>query len=231
MSYRISKTVVLCGLLLLTANCGTQEEADFVSARVENLTSSYSFSVPESTRSWIDTGIDVSSGDRVVFWGGGSIWAGFWFIGWNGPDGFSEAARDSKYPVTTYDDPQARPFSLVGSFGGSERFQIGGGVTKSPSGRRRIYLRTNDDTPGNGRGAFDCTILIDRLGCSSNSDCISGSYCAHPVGMCGTTGKCSAKSELCTAIYVPVCGCDGRTYPNSCEAGRAGVSVVHAGTC
>jgi hypothetical protein len=35
----------------------------------------------------------------------------------------------------------------------------------------------------------------------------------------------------CTTEYVPVCGEDGRTYPNVCAARCAKVSVAHEGTC
>ena len=67
--------------------------------------------------------------------------------------------------------------------------------------------------------------------CSSNDACSTGSYCAKTAGDCPGQGTCTVRPQACAAVIDPVCGCDGKTYSNSCEAAIAGTNVASQGAC
>jgi hypothetical protein len=71
--------------------------------------------------------------------------------------------------------------------------------------------------------------------CTADTDCTGdsagGAFCARPAGHCDGPGVCRSTAVVCTANVDPVCGCDGKTYPNACEAGAHGVNVAFPGAC
>jgi len=79
----------------------------------------------------VDTGILLKNNDWIDISASGSIWAGVWFTGENGPQGWTShrAGADSPLPGTA-------PFSLLGKTAKDGYFYIG-------SGLRRTYLNAS----------------------------------------------------------------------------------------
>lgn len=121
----------------------------------------------------VDTVIDIMQGDRILFSASGSIWAGVALTGTNGPDGWGNYfANDPKFPLQSPDilGQTVHPYSLIGRFG-TRYFNIGSGLELSGNQSKklivnptmRLYLRTNDDSPGNGDGEFNVNIKVYRI--------------------------------------------------------------------
>lgn len=93
-----------------------------------------------------------------------------------------------------------------------------------------------------------CWVCVDARTCQAPSmprlcggpgdSCDAGEYCRYEIeDMCGAAdqqGVCTPIPQACPFIDTPeetVCGCDGVTYLDACDASTAGVSVAHLGAC
>jgi len=65
--------------------------------------------------------------------------------------------------------------------------------------------------------------------CDDNEVCVSflSQSCPGP----NAVGLCLPRPHQCPAVSDPVCGCDGATYGNLCEAAQNGAALAHRGAC
>ena len=84
---------------------------------------------------------------------------------------------------------------------------------------------------GECNGATQCTFYDN-----TSDSCPGDRFCRIGNGNCRLRaaeqdGFCMHEPTVCDLSYYPVCGCDGRTYANECNAFSSGQNVQHSGEC
>lgn len=95
--------------------------------------------------------------------------------------------------------------------------------------KARDQVGNEDLTPA----SYAWTVAASPSVCIANPECGTGFYCFKPAGNCSGSGICSpwTSDGYCLQVVDPVCGCNGLTYHNTCEASKAGVSIAYRGAC
>ena len=88
---------------------------------------------------------------------------------------------------------------------------------------------------GCGDDSTGSSTLGATCGGETGTNCANREYCAYVPGQdCGRAddaATCKSRPQACPAIYAPVCGCDGNTYPSACDAAAAGFGYERGGPC
>jgi hypothetical protein len=83
-------------------------------------------------------------------------------------------------------------------------------------------------------GGADAAKAGESCGGIAGIPCDEGLWCQWGAGTCHVAdggGTCVKAPEICNQRFLPVCGCDGKTYGNDCERQVHKVSKAHDGSC
>lgn len=76
--------------------------------------------------------------------------------------------------------------------------------------------------------------LPKKCGGVAGVKCPANQMCEYKPGQCffmEREGVCINVPTICTKIFKPVCGCDGKTYANDCVRKAARAQKSHDGKC
>lgn len=100
---------------------------------------------------------------------------------------------------------------------------------KATETRRYVVVARRYDRGSRGTILVSLELRGRGTSCTQSSDCNAHQFC-DTGATCGGSGTCTA-TEICPQMISPVCGCDGDTYTNECQANFAGTTVASDGDC
>ena len=119
----------------------------------------------------------------------------------------------------------------AGSGGTSSLGGSGGKSSAAGSGGKSSAAGSGGTAQGGSGGSSSGKACGGFLG----STCSAQEYCAYVEGqLCGAadaSSTCKPRPVVCSDIFAPVCGCDGKTYSSDCTAAASGTGVNKTGMC
>lgn len=117
----------------------------------------------------------------------------------------------------------------TGCSGDAESLPSNSGADELGTAEQSTFFHGHDsDHDHDWRGPRFCGGHADWQ-CSDDDVCLP--FLARGCPGPRRVGLCVPPPRFCPPYSSPVCGCDGNTYENTCEAVRAGTSVEHRGEC
>jgi hypothetical protein len=120
-------------------------------------------------------------------------------------------------------------FPAAGCFGTAVDVLQRADAGDAPDGMQ-AEVAADDGTPGEAEAA-DGGGEAATCRAGAAGDCPLGQVCDVRSCAAGAAGSCVAVSAVCTADWVPVCGCAGKTYWNDCERRAGGTAWSRDGAC
>ena len=123
-------------------------------------------------------------------------------------------------------------FAVAAAPNGDEDDFGGDGADSSSRRRRRNHLLL--------RGGDSSVVTMPKqeqpqhqfaIPLQNNSDGETSTAAPCTQHSCANGIYCTLGSDRCNRILSQICGCDGITYSNTCEAFKVGVNVAHSGAC
>ncbi|CAN5146016.1 hypothetical protein BH10PSE11_BH10PSE11_28510 [soil metagenome] len=105
---------------------------------------------------------------------------------------------------------------------------------RTPLARLKIAVMIAMLSMAIGSGRSNAANLGEACGGAAGITCNSALWCQRADGQCkaaDAAGQCNKAPAFCMQIHRPVCGCNGKTYPNDCERQKAKVQLDHVGAC